>query len=185
MDFVANWCCKRTWNSDDTEILELIMADGDDHIWHCCTQAFLKHPNRDRAITFLIDRVSHHNLGYEPLNYIQVLGMSKDKRAVDAIQPYYEKYRKALEAERITGVPVDVVFGPIPFHAYFAAAGALLKVSGSSEYEDGIRKYFDHPSEQVRWWAEDALEVDGPTTAKRNEEHRTKYKKAADSGDSC
>jgi hypothetical protein len=176
-DFASNWWCKPTWNHDDTEILEMIMSDGDDFIWSSCTQAFLKHPDRDRAVTFLIDRTLKSDFGHEPLNYIQVLGMSRDVRAIAAIRPYYEKYRRALEVESEIGVPDDVFFGPIPYSAYFSAAGALFKISGSSEYQTAIRKYFDHPSEQVRWWAEHALEVEGPTTAARNakyEEERAK-----------
>lgn len=182
MDFASNWWSKGTWSDDDTEILEIIMVDGDDHVWQSCTQAFLKHPNRDRAVSFLIERVLHYSLTHEPLNYIQVLGMSKDKRAVAAIRPYYEKYREAMSMEAVTGVPEDVFFGPIPYHAYFAAAGALFKIGGSPDYDEGIRRYFDHPNEQVRWWAENALELEGPTTAKRNAEY--KKKRAKDEGPS-
>ncbi len=172
MDFASNWWCKRTWNQDDTEILEMMMSEADDFILSCCTQAFLKHPDRDRAISFLIDRTLKSDFGHEPLNYIQVLGMSKDVRAIAAIRPYYDKYRTALEAEAEIGVPDDVFFGPIPYNAYFSAAGALFKISGSSEYETAIRRYFHHSSEQVRWWAENALEVEGPTTAARNANHK-------------
>jgi hypothetical protein len=176
-DFASNWWCKPTWNHDDTEILEMIMSDGDDFILSCCTQAFLKHPDRDRAISFLIDRTSKGDFGHEPLNYIQVLGMSKDVRAIAAIRPYYDKYRRALETEAEIGVPDDVFFGPIPYSAYFSVAGALFKISGSSEYKTAIRKYFDHPSEQVRWWAEHALEVEGPTSAARDAKYKEKREK--------
>jgi hypothetical protein len=176
-DFASNWWCKPTWNHDDTEILEMIMSDGDDFILSSCTQAFLKHPDRDRVVTFLIDRTLKSDFEHEPLNYIQVLGMAKDARAIVAIRPYYEKYRRALEAESEIGVPNDVFFGPIPYSSYFSAAGALFKISGSSEYEGAIRKYLDHPSEQVRWWAEHALEVEGPTTAARNAKYQKEREK--------
>jgi hypothetical protein len=55
-----------------------------------------------------------------------------------------------------------------------AIAGDLFKIEGSGEYEQAIRKYFDHPNEQVRWWAENALDVEGPTTLKRNAEYAKK-----------
>jgi len=177
MDFSSNWWTKSTWTDDDTEILEIIIADGHDDVWQACTQAFLKHPDRNRAVSFLVDRVLHYPLKHEPLNYFQVLGMSKDKRAAAAIRPYYERYRKGVDAEAIAGVPDDVFFGPIPYHAYFVAAGALFAIDGSSEYESAIRKYFDHPHEQVRYWAEHALGMEGPTTAKRNAEYRNKRSK--------
>ena len=40
MDFASNWWHKGVWTDDDIDILEMIMADGDDQVWHCCTQAF-------------------------------------------------------------------------------------------------------------------------------------------------
>jgi hypothetical protein len=177
MDFAGNWTSKATWRPDDTEILELIMSDGDDYIWSSCTQAFLKHPDHDSAVAFLIDRLAHNPDDHGSLNYIQVLGMFKDVRGIAAIRPLYERYKTALEAEKELGVPDDVVFGPIPYHAYFTAAGALFEISGASEYETAIRKYFDHPSEQVRWWAEHALRVEGPTTAARDAKYRERQEK--------
>jgi hypothetical protein len=54
-------------------------------------------------------------------------------RAASAIRPYFEKYRTAMAAEKTTGVPDDVFFGPIPYHAYLVAAGALRETEGSAE----------------------------------------------------
>jgi hypothetical protein len=82
-----------------------------------------------------------------------------------------------MEAEKIGGVPDDVDFGPIPYHAYFAVASALREIEGSEEYEQAIRKFLGHQHEQIRWWAEHALGTQGPTTAKRNAEYRKKYSK--------
>jgi len=79
-----------------------------------------------------------------------------------------------MEAEAVTGVPDNVFFGPIPYHAFLSIAGDLFKIEGSEEYEQAIRKYFDHPNEQVRYWAEHALGTEGPTTAKRNADYRNK-----------
>jgi hypothetical protein len=79
-----------------------------------------------------------------------------------------------MQVEAVTGVPDDVFFGPIPYHAFFSIAGALFKIEGSSEYEQVIRKYFNHPNEQVRYWAEYALDVEGQTTAKRRAEYAKK-----------
>src|SRR5690349_10461094 len=57
LDFVQCFWSKPNWSPNDTEILEMIMQDGDDRLWESCAQAFLKHPDRDRAITFLIQRL--------------------------------------------------------------------------------------------------------------------------------
>ena len=152
------------------------MNDGNDLIWSCCALAMLKHPDRNRAVGFLMERVQRSEMEHPPLNYMQALGIARDRRAVAVLRPYYEKYLKAMEAEAATGVPDDVFWGSIPYHAFLSIAGDLFKIEGSSEYEQAIRKYFDHPNEQVRWWAEHALEVEGATTAKRNAEHQNKNK---------
>jgi len=164
MDFVSNWWHKDPWTDDDSEILEIIMADGNDRIWHCCTQAFLKHPDRDRAVNFLIDRVGNWKERHAPLNYFQVLGIAKDERAVAAILPWHSKYKNEVAREADIGIPENLPFGPIPYFPYLSTTGALFAITGAPEYEQAIRKYFDHPREQVRWWAEHALGIEGPTT---------------------
>ena len=70
--YVSNWGTKPGWNRDDTEILELIMADV------------------DRATSFFMNRLSNYKLSHEPLNHIQVLGLSRDGRAAAVIRPYLE-----------------------------------------------------------------------------------------------
>jgi hypothetical protein len=174
MDFASNFHNKEAWTDDDTEILEIIMNDGNDHIWSSCALAMLKHPDRNRAVEFLLERVQRSESERPPLNYMQALGIAADRRAPAVIRPYYDAYLKAMEAEAVTGVPDDVFWGPVPYHAFLSIAGDLFKIEGSNEYEQAIRKYFDHPNEQVRWWAENALGVEGPTTAKRNAEYRKK-----------
>lgn len=175
LDFASNFHDKNTWTENDTGILEMIMGDGDDRIWSNCALALLKHSDRNRAIEFLIERVRRWvDTKHPPLNYMQALGMAGDRRAVAVIQPYYEEYRKQMEAEKEIGIPDDVFTGPIPYHAFLAICGDLFKITGSKHYEDAAHKYFDHPKEQVRWWAEHALGVEGPTTQKRNTEYKMK-----------
>ena len=100
LDFVQNFWAKPTWDSNDTEILEVVMQDGSDLLWEHCAQAFLKHPDRERAVNFLIERLKKCEVEHEPLNYIQALGMSKDPRAASAIRPYFEKYRRRWKLKR-------------------------------------------------------------------------------------
>jgi hypothetical protein len=71
MDFASNWWGKGTWTDDDREFLEIIMMDGDDRIWSCCTQAFLKYHDRDRAVNFLVERVVSWKEQHAPLNYFR------------------------------------------------------------------------------------------------------------------
>jgi hypothetical protein len=180
LDFASNFHHKETWTDNDTEILEIIMNDGDDRVWSSCALAMLRHPDRNRVVEFLIDRVQHAESERPPLNYTQALGITKDRRAISSIRPYYDEYLKAMEAEAVSGVPDDVFWGPIPYFPFLCIAGSLYQIEGSSEYEQAIRKYFDHPKEQVRYWAEHALGVEGPITAKRRAEDRENYRKRRD-----
>lgn len=176
VDFASNFHNKNEWTPNDTEILEIIMQDGSDRVWSSCALAMLKHPDRNRAVTFLIERVQRSESEDPPLNYMQALGLAGNPRAVPVIRPYYEKYLKAMEAEVAVGIPDDVFFGPVPYHAFLAIAGDLFSITHSDEYEQAIRKYFEHPKEQVRWWAEHALGVEGPTSLKRKAEYEEKRK---------
>jgi hypothetical protein len=177
LDFASNFHRKKDWTDNDTEILEIIMQDGSDLIWSACALAMLRHPDRNRAVEFLLERVRQSESEHPPLNYIQALGLAGDPRAVPVIRPYYEEYLNAMEAEAVTCVPEDVFFGPVPYHAFLAIVGNLFKITRSGEYEQAIRKYFDHPNEQVRWWAEHALDAEGPTTLKRKAEYANRRKK--------
>lgn len=168
LDFAANFHPDREWTDNDTEILEIIMQDGTDTIWMSCALVMLKHPGRIRVVDFLIDRVQKSESEGARINYMQALGLSGEARAASVIRPHYEKYLKAMEAEASIGVPEDVIFGPIPYSKFLSVAGDLFRITHSMEYEQAIRKYFEHSSEQVRWWAENALDVEGPTTLKRN-----------------
>jgi hypothetical protein len=159
LDFVSNFWSKASWNANDTELLEIIMQDGNDRIWGSCAMALLRHPDRNRIVSFLIGRLQE-DAEDEPLNYIQALGQTKDKRATPAIRPYFDKYQKAVETEVENGIPEDVVFGPIPYHAYLVASGALWEINRSPEYEMAIRKYLNHSNKQVRYWANSALQGD-------------------------
>jgi hypothetical protein len=130
----------------------------------------------------LIERVRSNKDDRAPLNYIQALGLAADHRATEVIRPYYDKLSKAMEKEAALGIPDDIFWGPIPYFEFLCVAGDLFRIEGSRECEEVVRGYFDHPVEQVRWWAEHALEVNGPTTLKRNEEYARK-KKANKLGD--
>ena len=52
LDFALHFWNKKNWNSNDTELLEIVMQDGNDRVWEHCAQAFLKHPDRERAVGF-------------------------------------------------------------------------------------------------------------------------------------
>jgi hypothetical protein len=57
LEFCSCWQYRREWNDNDTEIIEILMQGGNDRLWKICPFAFTKHPDRDRAVTFLVERL--------------------------------------------------------------------------------------------------------------------------------
>ena len=174
MDFASNFHEKEVWTGNDTEILEIIMNDGNDNIWSSCALAMLRHPDRTRVVDFLIDRVQKNQAERPPLSHMQALGMAGNRRAVAAIRPYYDKYFRAMEAEVVTGVPDDIFRGPIPYHAFLAIAGDLYKIEGSvntnrlSASISTIRtsKYGGGP--RMRWGSKGQLQLNGTPSIRKN-----------------
>jgi hypothetical protein len=60
MDFASNFHVKETWTENDSEVLGILMNDGDDNIWGTCALAMLRHPDQNRAVEFLIERVKRN-----------------------------------------------------------------------------------------------------------------------------
>src|SRR4051812_9844045 len=45
VDFAQSLGSKREWTENETEILEIIMQDGSDQVWHNLGHTFLRHPD--------------------------------------------------------------------------------------------------------------------------------------------
>jgi hypothetical protein len=154
--FAFAFSAKAGFTSDDEQIVNLIMSDGDEHVWNSlATFVVIRHPERDRVLSLILDRLEKSP---NPGNYIQALGIAKDQRAVPILLPYYEEYRRAAQGvpEREDASVQDVK----PIAQFLWCSKALWTITGSEEYADRIRAYLKHPHSQVRWWAEHALTDD-------------------------
>ena len=102
------------------------MQDGNDRLSNdlpfCIYEAS---PTVTALSPYLVERLQNYNGSYEHRSiYFQALGIMKDQRAAAAIRPYYERYREAMKAESVVGVPDDIYRGPIPYFQYLCACGA-------------------------------------------------------------
>lgn len=67
--FAFAYSAKAEFTSDDEQIVNLIMRDGDEHVWNClATFVVTRHPERDRVLSFIRDRLEKSPDG--PANYI-------------------------------------------------------------------------------------------------------------------
>ena len=145
---------KADFTSDDAQIIDLIMKDGDERVWNSLVMFMVSnHPQRDKVLAFVRDVLEKRPDG--PSNYIQALGIARDQRAVPILLPYFDEYRRAAQAvpERVDASFEDV----LPIAEFLWCSEALWKITDSKEFADGIRTYLKHPHPQVRWWAGHAL----------------------------
>lgn len=155
IDFAQAYAAKPDITNEDEKILELLLDEGDDLICGALAQPMLRISQKERATQLMIARLRSGS-DY-PENYIQALGLAKATEAVPAILPYYRQYREAVEIEKTTGVPEDLICGPIPYSRYIWCCEALWRITGAQEYANNIRGFLTHSHEQVRRWAEMAL----------------------------
>jgi hypothetical protein len=156
-DFTQAYCAKAEFTSDDERIVNLIMNDGDEHVWcRLATFVVTRHPQRDRVLSFVRDKLARSP--NNPDNYIQALGIAKDQRAVPILLPYHEEYCKAARAvpQREDQSIQDIA----PIAKFIWCSKALWKITDSEAYANHIRAYLKHPHSQARWWAEHALAED-------------------------
>lgn len=157
--FAFAYSAKAEFTSDDEQILDLIMKDGDEHVWNCLASFMVRnHPQKDRVSSFIRDKLEKHP--DSPGNYIQALGIARDQSSVPLLLTYYEQYRNAAQA-----VPAreDASFWDVePIAEFLWCSEALWKITNSEKFADGIRMYLRHSHSQVRRWAEYAL---GKTTS--------------------
>lgn len=153
LEFVLAYHAKRDFTRDDEQIVEIIMQDGDDHIWSNLALFMIRHPAPDRVLAFLRARLEAKP--ENPVNYIQALGEAKDHAAIQILQTYFDQVRPAAETERLAGASLEP-WGS-PSWRFLICCEALWKVSGSDVYENELRTYVDHPNPSIRRKAADAL----------------------------
>jgi hypothetical protein len=57
-DFAFGYSAKAEFTSDDQQIVNLIMRDGDEHVWnYLATFVVIRHPERDKVLSFIRDRL--------------------------------------------------------------------------------------------------------------------------------
>jgi hypothetical protein len=168
--FANAYATKPDFTAEDERIIDIILEDGEEVIWISLTLFMLQHTDRKRIVDFMIARLERQP--EESTNFIQALGIAKAQSAMPLLRARLKGLGEALSFERTDGIPADVVFGPIPYSAYFVCCNALWQITGSKEYEDILRNYLSHPNSQVRAWAGNHLGIDT-----RTDEERKRFKK--------
>jgi hypothetical protein len=153
LEFVLAYGAKGDFTSDDERNINLIMRDGDDHIWSSLALFMLRHPQQRRVLAFFRERLQTEL--ENPFNYMQALGLARDLAAVPILRRYFDELRTAVETEERTEG------WPNPAWRFLNCCEALWKITDLEEYAREIRKYLEHPDSRVRRQAENALGSEG------------------------
>lgn len=153
LEFVLAYHAKGDFTDDDERIVQIIMQDGDDHIWSNLALFMVRHPKPDRVLRFLRGRLQAKP--ENPFNYIQALGEAKDRAAIEILQTYFDEFRPGAETERLSGALLESWNSPS--RRFLICCEALWKATGSVVYENDLRTYLGHPNPGIRRRASDAL----------------------------
>ena len=153
LEFVLAYHAKGDFTRDDERIIEMIMRDGDDHIWSNLALFMVRHPEPDQVLGFIRGRLQAKP--ENPFNYIQALGEAKDRAAIEILQTYFDEFRAGAETERLNGALLES-WNSLSWR-FLICCEALWKVTGSDVYKNDLRTYLDHPNPGIRRKASDAL----------------------------
>ena len=155
-EFVFAYATKGDFTSDDEQIVNVILQNGDDQIWSTLALFMIRHPQRSRVVAFLRERLQAKTAN--PFNYMQALAESKDIDAVPILRSYLDEFSAAVEGDELNDIPFSDWRNPI--WRFLNCCSALWKITGIDEYSSSIRKYLHHPDPNVRSQARHALDFE-------------------------
>jgi hypothetical protein len=158
LDFVFAYHAKSDFTGEDERIVDMIMQDGDEHIWSNLALFMIRCQDRSRVLAFLRARLEAKP--ENPFNYIQALGEAIDLDAVPIIRSYFDQFRATAETDRLGGLSLDA--WDSPGRRFLICCEALWKITVSDEYANEIRTYLQHPNPRIRTMAAQALAAQNP-----------------------
>jgi hypothetical protein len=127
LEFATAFAVKTTVTAEDEKVMDFLMEAGDENVWGMIPLLLIRHSNRERATSFLLQRAA--SPGLWAANYYQALEMVGDLRAIPVLQRAREIHLHKIEAGAIEEM-----------HDYLVCCRALWKLEGSDAYAAEIRK---------------------------------------------
>ena len=141
LTFANAFILKPVLTSEDYKIVTFLMAQGSRPVWTAIAHLLPQHPDHDRAIAFLLERVLAKDRS--PACYFRALASIGDPRAIPVLQQRYQEYSANL-------APFDERDFWSEITDYLECCAALWRLQDSPEYEDAVRQLFSHPDAAVR-----------------------------------
>jgi hypothetical protein len=141
LNFANAFIAKPVLTAEDQEILKFLMEVGPEPVWCMIACLLPRYADRERALSFILERVASG--GTWAGNYYRALETIGDAQAVSFLRERYEEYRRKLAPFEQQGLFSQLT-------DYLICCRALWKLSGSPEYQEGLKELLIHPDEIVR-----------------------------------
>jgi hypothetical protein len=141
LSFVGAFTQKPEFSTEDEEIFEFLMKNGDGRTWTMLALSLRFLSNRRMVLDFLVERMKSD---FRPKsNFAQTLGVLGDPSAIPALLTEYDNDRFALAAAQ-DSVDTDLLFD------FLCCCSALQKLGAQGNYINDIKGYLEHPDQIVR-----------------------------------
>jgi hypothetical protein len=142
--FASAFSVRTEIDANDICVLDFLMENGHPPLWRTTALLVAKHPDRSRALTFLLARIKE---GSPPLaNYYQALGILRDSDTALSLQEALARHGENLEQHP----SIQTWDDRLKYVDYVSCSVALFSITRREEYRANIKKVSQHPDEFVR-----------------------------------
>jgi hypothetical protein len=127
LEFATAYVCKSTVTAEDEKVMDFLMEAGDADVWGMIALLLIRHSNRERVMSFLLERAA--SPGPLAANHYQALEILGDRRAIPVLQRAREIHLHNIDA----GAKDEIT-------DYLVCCKALWKLEGLEAYAAEIRE---------------------------------------------
>jgi hypothetical protein len=136
--FARAYNSKTQISSEDENILEFVAKEGDEQIWGNLALCFARHPNKEWALRFLLDRLT--SATEVRANFFQALGELGHSGAIPQLKSLHDQLMAAV----VGGASGSVI------REFLWCCSALVKLAGPEPYTSEIRRFASHSEAGIR-----------------------------------
>ena len=144
LEFAGAFAAKGDLTDKDVGVLDFLMERGDNRVWSAIALLIALHPDRKRALEFLVARINEE-IG--PLaNYYQALEKIGDVRCVSVLKRVLLHH---YEQTKLISAPLSRE-NRFVYLDYLSCAAALFILTGGHHYKEMITEMESHSDEEIR-----------------------------------
>ena len=145
--FASAFSARPKLNDEDQRLLDFLIENGNVDVWSAIALTAAKHQNRQRAIEFLLTRVTMQEGVLA--NYYQAIAELATVECVPVLTEALSKHRQDMDLHPSIANWSD----RFAYLDYLACSAALFRITGEQGYRANITTVLSHPDELVRQMA--------------------------------